>query len=177
MAQYILRAPFSQEKMIYRQETKTVLYRSKMNPVTKRNFAVFPVLDWIAALTVHIHLLFHLGGRAPFRCQSNVGECGIRRGPMPMFLFRRNVHDIADADDLLVRFRGDDTLAGSDKKHLIAAMDVHFVPRTGTEIDDGKIEVVAHLRRQQRLSRHGTAREQGTIRWFRGNRVGFKYLH
>jgi Ca2+/Na+ antiporter len=26
----------------------------KMNPVTKRNFAVFPVLDWIAALTVHI---------------------------------------------------------------------------------------------------------------------------
>jgi Putative transposase len=68
LAQYILRAPFSQEKMIYRQETKTVLYRSKMNPVTKRNFAVFPVLDWIAALTVHIHLLFHLGGRAPFRC-------------------------------------------------------------------------------------------------------------
>jgi hypothetical protein len=54
--------------MIYRQETKAVLYRSKMNPVTKRNLAVFPVLDWIAALTVHIHLLFHLGGRAPFRC-------------------------------------------------------------------------------------------------------------
>jgi len=37
-----------------REETETVLYRSKMNPVTKRNFAVFPVLDWIAALTVHI---------------------------------------------------------------------------------------------------------------------------
>jgi hypothetical protein len=40
--------------MIYRQETKTVLYRSKVNPITKRNFAVFPVLDWIATLTVHI---------------------------------------------------------------------------------------------------------------------------
>ena len=66
---------------------------------------------------------------------------------MPMFLFRRNVHDISHADDLLIRFRSDDTLAGSDKQHLIAAMDVHFVPRTGTEIDDAKIEVVAHLRR------------------------------
>src|SRR4029453_6341356 len=96
---------------------------------------------------------------------------------MPMFLFRRNVHDIAHADDLLIRFRGDDTLAGSDKQHLIAAMDVHFVPRTCTEIDDGKIKVVAHLRRQQGLSRHTTAREQGTFRWFRGDRGGFEYLH
>ena len=66
---------------------------------------------------------------------------------MPMFLFLRNVHDIAHANDLLVCFRGDDTLAGSDKQHLIAAMDVHFVPRTGTEVDDGKIKVVAHLSR------------------------------
>jgi hypothetical protein len=40
--------------MIYRQDSKTVLYRSKMNPVTKRNFAIFPVLDWIATLTAHI---------------------------------------------------------------------------------------------------------------------------
>src|SRR5438132_10377882 len=96
---------------------------------------------------------------------------------MPMFLFRRNVRDISNADDLLARFRSDDTLAGSDKQHLIAAMDVHFVPRTGTEIDDGKIKVVAHLRRQQCLSRHGTAREQGTIRRFGGDCVGFEYLH
>lgn len=33
---------------------KTVIYRSKMNPVLKKNFAVFPVLDWILAITVHI---------------------------------------------------------------------------------------------------------------------------
>ncbi len=52
---------------------------------------------------------------------------------MPMLLFRRNVHDIAHADHLLIRFRSDDTLAGSDKQHLIAAMGVQFVPRTGTE--------------------------------------------
>ena len=87
---------------------------------------------------------------------------------MPMFLFLRNVHDIAHADDLLPRFRGDDTLAGSNKEHLIAAMGVHLVPGTGTEVDDGKIKVIAHLRRQQGLSCHGTTREQGTIRWFAG---------
>jgi hypothetical protein len=94
-----------------------------------------------------------------------------------MFLFSRNVRDISHADDLLARFRGDDAFAGGDEQHLIAAMGVHFVPGTGTEVDDGKIEVVADLRREQRLSRHGTAREQGTIRWFRRDRVGFDYLH
>lgn len=44
LAQYILRSPFSREKMTYQQDTKTVLYRSKMNPVSKKHFAVFPVL-------------------------------------------------------------------------------------------------------------------------------------
>jgi len=40
--------------MTYRKDTETVLYRSKMNPVLKTNFAVFPVLDWIAEITAHI---------------------------------------------------------------------------------------------------------------------------
>ena len=83
---------------------------------------------------------------------------------MPVFLFRRNVHDIAHADDLLVRFRGDDALAGGDKEHLIATMRVHFVPGTGTEVDDAQIKVVAHVRCEQRLARHRTTREQGTVR-------------
>ncbi len=52
LAQYILRSPFSQQKMTYNKESKTVLYRSKMNPVSKKNFAIFPVLDWIATLMV-----------------------------------------------------------------------------------------------------------------------------
>jgi hypothetical protein len=63
-----------------------------------------------------------------------------------MVLFRWDMHDISDGDDLLVRVRGDDTRASSDKEHLIAAMRVHFVPGTDTEVDDGKIKVVAHLR-------------------------------
>lgn len=66
LAQYILRSPFSQQKMRYHPKSKTVLYRSKMNPVLKRNFEVFPVLDWIAALTAHIpnpgeHLVRYYG--------------------------------------------------------------------------------------------------------------------
>lgn len=31
--------------MTYRKDTKTVLYRSRMNPVLKRNTALFPVLE------------------------------------------------------------------------------------------------------------------------------------
>ena len=66
---------------------------------------------------------------------------------MPMLFFRRNMNDISYGDDLLMRCRGDDTLAGGDKQHLIAAMDMHLVPRTGTEIDDAKIKVVTRLGR------------------------------
>ena len=94
-----------------------------------------------------------------------------------MFLFRRNMHDVSYADYLLICFRSDYTLACSDKQYLIAAMNMHLIPCTSAEIHYGKIEVVAHLRRQQCLSRHGTAREQGTIRWFRRDGVRFKYLH
>jgi hypothetical protein len=36
--------------MTYQQQTKTVLYRSKMNPVLTKDFALFPVLNWIATL-------------------------------------------------------------------------------------------------------------------------------
>ena len=54
LAQYILRSPSSQEKMTYREDTKTVLYHTKIKPGSKKNFAVFPALDWIATLTTHI---------------------------------------------------------------------------------------------------------------------------
>lgn len=66
---------------------------------------------------------------------------------MPVFLFRRNVGDIAHVDNLLARFRRDDAFAGRDKQYLIAAMGVQFVPCTGSEVDDTEIEVVARLRR------------------------------
>ena len=40
--------------MRYQAKTGTIIYRSKMHPVLKRNFEVFSALDWIAALTAHI---------------------------------------------------------------------------------------------------------------------------
>ncbi len=66
LAQYILRAPFSQQKMRYHAKSRTVIYRSKMHRVLKRRFEIFPVLDWIAAVTAHIpnkgeHLVRYYG--------------------------------------------------------------------------------------------------------------------
>jgi hypothetical protein len=40
--------------MTYQKQSKTILNRSMMNSTLKRNFAIFSVPDWIAAITVHI---------------------------------------------------------------------------------------------------------------------------
>ncbi len=44
-AEYLLRSPFSQEKLRYQAKTGTIIYRSKMHPVLKRNLEVFSALD------------------------------------------------------------------------------------------------------------------------------------
>jgi len=54
LAPYILRSPFSQGKMTCQKDSQAVIHRCKMNTVVKRNFAIFPVLDWILAITAHI---------------------------------------------------------------------------------------------------------------------------
>jgi hypothetical protein len=54
LAQYIIRNPFSIEKMHPDPETGTVIYRSGMNPKIKRNFEIFTPCDFIAAITQHI---------------------------------------------------------------------------------------------------------------------------
>jgi hypothetical protein len=54
LAEHILRSPFVQEKMRYHPRSGTVISRSKLHPVLKGNFEVFPVLDWLAPLTAHI---------------------------------------------------------------------------------------------------------------------------
>jgi hypothetical protein len=66
VAEYVLRSPFSQEKLRYHATAGTVIYRSKMHPVLKRNFEVFSACDWLAALTAHIpnageHLVRYYG--------------------------------------------------------------------------------------------------------------------
>jgi hypothetical protein len=66
VAEYILRSPFSLDKVRYQIRTKTIIYQSKMHPVLKRNFEVFSATDWLAALTAHIpnageHLVRYYG--------------------------------------------------------------------------------------------------------------------
>src|SRR2546426_14349 len=122
-------------------------------------------------------LLFYLGRRTTFRRQGNVGERRVARGSMPMFLFRRNMHDIAWDNDLLLRFGGNDALARGHEQHLITTVSVHFVTRTRAEVYDAQIEVVARLRREQRLPRHRTTREQGSVHGLSWDLAGSVYLH
>jgi len=66
VSKYILRSPFSLEKVRCQAKTRTVIYQSKMYPVLKRTFEVFSACDWLAALTAHIpnageHLVRYYG--------------------------------------------------------------------------------------------------------------------
>jgi hypothetical protein len=70
---------------------------------------------------------------------------------MPRFS-PRICNDITEGDDLLFRLCRDDALARGHKEHLIATMRVHLVPGPRAEVDDTKVEILAGLRRQQRLS-------------------------
>ena len=55
VAQYILRNPFSVEKMSYNNESGTVIYRSKMtHGKNKKNFNAYTAEKFIAAITQHI---------------------------------------------------------------------------------------------------------------------------
>jgi hypothetical protein len=66
LAQYMLRAPFSLEKMTYLPETGMVVYRSRMHKSLKRNFQLMPGAQWLALLCRHIpdrfeHLVRYVG--------------------------------------------------------------------------------------------------------------------
>src|SRR5690349_22424541 len=118
-----------------------------------------------------------LGGRAPFRRQGDMGERRVRRRPMPVLLLRRDVHDVARGDDLLLRLRRDDALARGHEQYLIAAVGVHLVPGARTEVDDAEVEILAGLRRQERLPGHRATGEQGRVDGFGGNLRGLVDLH
>jgi hypothetical protein len=47
--QYLLRHPFSLQKITWNATSKTVIYRSKRHHNTKRNFEIFKAPDFIAA--------------------------------------------------------------------------------------------------------------------------------
>ena len=54
LAQYILRNPFSVEKITMEQPGDIVIYRSRPNAKINRNFEVFTPTDFLAAITQHI---------------------------------------------------------------------------------------------------------------------------
>jgi hypothetical protein len=53
-AEYMLRAPFSLEKIHWNEKTKQVIYRSKRSWHTKQNYQIFTAADFIAASVEHI---------------------------------------------------------------------------------------------------------------------------
>ncbi len=50
LAEYLLRHPFSLQKITWNATTQTVIYRSKRHHTTKRNFEIFKAPDFIAAI-------------------------------------------------------------------------------------------------------------------------------
>jgi hypothetical protein len=54
LEEYILRNPFSVEKMTLESPTDLVIYRSRLNAKINRNFEVFSPTDFLAAITQHI---------------------------------------------------------------------------------------------------------------------------
>jgi hypothetical protein len=54
LAQYLLRHPFSLQKITWNATTKTVIYRSKRHHNIKRNFEIFKAPDFIAAAIDHL---------------------------------------------------------------------------------------------------------------------------
>ena len=54
LAEYLLRHPFSLQKITWNATSKTVIYRSKRHYNTKRNFQIFSAPDFIAAAIDHL---------------------------------------------------------------------------------------------------------------------------
>jgi len=54
LAEYLLRAPFSLEKITWVEKTRRVIYRSSRSWRTKRNFQAFTAAGFLAAAVEHI---------------------------------------------------------------------------------------------------------------------------
>lgn len=93
LAQYILRNPFSLEKMTYVPESGEVIYRSKRNHATQRLWETFDAAAFIAAITRHIpapgqHLVRYYGAysnraRGELRKRSGTQSDSKAADPLP----------------------------------------------------------------------------------------------
>ncbi|MHC4178387.1 MAG: transposase [Planctomycetota bacterium] len=67
ISRYLIRAPFSVDKIQYSSREGSVIYRTKMVKGPNRNFQVYDPLHFLAAVAAHIpdrreHLVHHYGG-------------------------------------------------------------------------------------------------------------------
>ena len=80
LAQYMLRAPFSLEKMRYDEHTGMVLYRSHIHKSLKRNYQLMPGAQWLEMLCRHVpdrfeHLVRYVGWYSN-RCRGERARSG-----------------------------------------------------------------------------------------------------
>jgi hypothetical protein len=54
LAEYLLRHPFSLQKITWNATTQTVIYRSQRHHTTKRNFEILKATDFLAAVIDHV---------------------------------------------------------------------------------------------------------------------------
>ena len=116
LAQYMLRAPFSLEKMSYDPESETVIYRSRMHKTLKRNFQLMHGADWLAQLCAHIpdrfeHLVRYAGWYSnrsrgkrrrmePETPQIAVRETDVREAARVRSTWARLIHKVYEVDPL-----------------------------------------------------------------------------
>lgn len=116
LAQYMLRAPFSLEKMSYDPKSETVIYRSRMHKTFKRNFQVMHGADWLAQLCAHIpdrfeHLMRYAGwysnrsrgkrrrlDNAPIVVETH--EVDVREAARVRSTWARLIHKVYEVDPL-----------------------------------------------------------------------------
>jgi hypothetical protein len=110
LAQYILRNPFSAEKMTLESPGDIVIYRSRLNAKINRNFEVFTPTDFLAAITQHIpdkgaQMVRYYGW------YSNKMRGVRQRGLPPQLVFRRpdsaTVHVPNAQDEVTPAFGGE----------------------------------------------------------------------
>ena len=87
LAQYMLRAPLSLEKMTYLPDAGMVVYRSHMHKGLKRNFQLMPGAQWLELLCHHIpdrfeHLVRYVGWYST-RVRGDRPRKGVRQA-MPL---------------------------------------------------------------------------------------------
>ena len=116
LAQYMLRAPFSLEKMSYEPVSGAVIYRSRMHKTLKRNFQIMSGADWLAQLCRHIsdrfeHLVRYAGwysnrSRGKRRCMKSqpaevaTRQIDVREAARVRSTWARLIHKVYKVDPL-----------------------------------------------------------------------------